>query len=168
MKKIIALFLCLSFTVLMPLQTLAISQIEAGAKIPLIYVGEKTSSKNLRSGDRVQAEVLNDVIVNNRVVFRQGAPATLNVADARKARFWGNPGEMLLINGSVQDVTGKYRSVEFTYRITGEEKTWPKVMGCISIFFLFPLALCGFVKGGQAELLPQKVIYTTLLSNFSI
>ena len=146
----------------------SVCYVSAGRKIPLIYTGEKVSSKNLASGDKISVEVQSDVKVNNTIIFKQGGEGVLNVADACKARFWGNPGEMLLINGTVQDVKGNPHPVEFTYKITGQEKTWPKVMGVVSIFFLFPLALFGFVKGGQAELLPNKTINVTLLNDFTL
>lgn len=100
-------------------------------------------------------------------MFKQGGLVNLNVADAHKARCWGNPGEILLINGTAEDVKGIAHPIEFNYKITGEEKTWPKVMGAVSIFFLFPLALFGFVHGGQADLLPGKTINATLLSDFN-
>ena len=168
MKKIFILFLLLSFFNLITLPAQSACYVSAGRKIPLVYVGEKVTGKNLVSGDKISVEIQSDVKVNNVIVFKQGGEGLLNVADARKARFWGNPGEMLLINGTVQDVKGNPHPVEFTYKITGEEKTWPKVMGAISIFFLFPLALFGFVKGGQAELLPNKTINVTLLNDFTL
>lgn len=168
MKKIFTMFLLFSFFNLITLPAQSTCYVSAGRKIPVVYIGEKVTSKNLVSGDKIDVEIQSDVKVNNTIVFQQGEAGTLNVADTRKARFWGNPGEMLLINGTVQDVKGNPRPVEFTYKITGEEKTWPKIMGAISIFFLFPLALSGFVKGGEAELLPNKVINVTLLNDFTL
>lgn len=162
------MFLLLSFFNLITLPAQSACYVSAGRKIPVVYIGEKITSKTLVSGDKIDVEVQSDVKINNTIVFQQGGAGTLNVADTRKARFWGNPGEMLLINGTVQDIKGNPHPVEFTYKITGEEKTWPKIMGAISIFFLFPLALCGFVKGGQAELLPNKVINVTLLNDFTL
>lgn len=168
MKKGLCLLLLLSFINLITLPAQSACYVSAGKKIPLVYVGEKLTGKDLASGDKINVEVQSDVKVNNVIVFKQGGEGFLNVADTRKARFWGNPGEMLLINGTVQDIKGNPHPVEFTYKITGEEKTWPKVMGAISIFFLFPLALFGFVKGGQAELLPNKTINVTLLNDFTL
>ena len=168
MKKCLCLILLFSFFNLITLPAQSACYVPAGRKIPLVYTGEKVTGKNLVSGDKISVEVLTDVKVNNVIVFKQGGEGFLNVADARKAKFWGNPGEMLLINGTVQDVKGIPHPVEFTHKITGEEKTWPKVMGAISIFFLFPLALFGFVKGGQAELLPNKTINVTLLNDFTL
>jgi len=168
MKKIFTILLLGAFLNFITLPTQAICQVNAGRKIPIVYSGEKVTGKDVTSGDKIYAEIQSDIKVGNKIVFKQGDEAILNVADAKKARFWGNPGEMLLINGTVNDINGIARPVEFSYKITGEEKTWPKVMGVISIFFLFPLALFGFVKGGQAELLPNKTINVTLLNDFSI
>ena len=91
----------------------------------------------------------------------------INVADVKKNGFVGIPGSIVFINGTVNDVTGKTHPVQFTYKVTGEEKTWPKVMlGCGLLIILAPLALFGFVKGGHGELLPNQVINATLMNDF--
>lgn len=166
MKKLFTTLLLIAFCSVTVIPANAVT-VNAGRKIPIVYNGEKVTGKTLESGDKIYAEVQADIKVNNVLVFKQGAEVTLNVADAKKARCWGNPGELMLVNGTVQDAKGISRPVEYTYKITGEEKTWPKVMGAVSIFFLFPLALFGFVKGGQATLLPGKTINATLLSDFN-
>ena len=51
-------------------------------------------------------------------------------------------------------------------QIVGDEKTWPKVCLGVSIFFLWPLALCAFVKGGQAKLNTLPPIDTRLSTEF--
>lgn len=167
MKKIFTLLLLIAFTqctTIAPANALLVS---AGRKIPIVYNGEKVTGKTVSSGDKIYAEIQSDVTVNNVVVFKQGGLVTLNISDAKKARCWGNPGEMLLVNGTAEDAKGIAHPIDYTYKITGEEKTWPKVLGAVSIFFLFPLALFGFVHGGQAELLPGKSINATLLSDFN-
>ncbi len=166
-KKAIVLLLLLVFFNLFLSPVYALN-VNAGRRIPIVYSGEKISGKQVTSGDKIYGKIQANVIVNGTVVFKEGGSAVINVADAKKAKCWGVPGEMLLINGTVEDIKGIAHPVECTYKITGNEKTWPKVLGCVSIFFLFPLALFGFVHGGQAELLPNKVIYATLLNDFTL
>ena len=167
MKKLFTILLLLVFCSATVVPANAAVIVNAGRKIPIVYNGEKITGRNVTSGDKLQAEIQTDIVVNNTVVFKQGGLVNLNIADAKKARCWGNPGELLLINGTAEDARGISHPIEYNYKITGEEKTWPKVMGAVSIFFLFPLALFGFVHGGQAELLPGKAINATLLSDFN-
>ena len=75
--------------------------VNAGKRIPVIYSGEKVSGKTVAAGDKLYAQVQSDVRVNSKLVFKQGGTVILNIADAKKARCWGNPGEILLVNGSV-------------------------------------------------------------------
>lgn len=166
MKKIIAILLLTAFLSVLPAN--AVVQVNAGRKIPVVYNGEKITGKSVHSGDKIYAQVKSDIIVNDKVVFKEGGNVILNISDAQKAKCFGNPGQLILINGTVEDAVGKFHPIEYNYKITGEEKTWPKVMVGVSIFFLFPLALFGFVHGGQAELLPGQTINATLLNDFSI
>ncbi|MCM1265788.1 MAG: hypothetical protein NC200_06275 [Candidatus Gastranaerophilales bacterium] len=166
MKKVLSILLLVAFiNIALPVN--AAVHVNAGHKIPIIYNGEKVTGKNTTSGDRVFAEIKTDVKINGVVVFKQGNLVTLNISDAKKARCWGIPGELHLINGTAVDSKGITRPIEYNYKITGEEKTWPKALGAVSIFFLFPLALAGFVHGGQAELNSGKTINATLVSDFN-
>ena len=97
MRKIFIMFLLCSFFNLITLPAQSACYVSAGKKIPLVYVGEKVTGKNLTSGEKINVEIQRDVKVNNITVFKQGDAGALNVADARKARFWGSPGEILLI-----------------------------------------------------------------------
>ena len=73
---------------------------------------------------------------------------------------------MVLYGGKVYDANGNEHKFDFNRQIEGEEKTWPKVCLGVSIFFLWPLALCAFVKGGQAKLNPLPPIETRLSTEF--
>lgn len=161
MKKFIAILL---FMTVLPANALSVN---AGRKIPVIYNGEKVTEKTVSSGEKIYAEIQSDIMVNNTVVFKQGDTVILNVADAKKARCFGNAGEILLFNGTIEDAKGIFHPIEYNYKITGEERICLKLWSGVSIFFLFPLALCGFVHGGQTELLQGKVINVTLMSDFN-
>ena len=167
-KKNIAILLLLSFINFINMPVLASVHVKAGRTIPVCYMGEKVSGKHVVSGDIIKAQVQSDVIVDDVVVFRTGDPVDINVSDVKKAKFFGTPGELVLLNGTAQDVNGDNHPISLTYRITGEERNYAKVLPVVSIFFLLPLALFGFVKGGQAELTSGKAINATLLNDFEI
>jgi hypothetical protein len=120
----------------------------------------------LVEGEKQKATVESDVLVNNVLVFKKGAKATLYVTDVKKAGLIGIPGKILISNGKVFDVNGNEHNIEYLNKIEGVEKTYPKVLVGISIFLLFPLALFTFVKGGEAKTSQQIPINTILNENF--
>ena len=143
------------------------TKVPAGTTIP-ISINQKITSKSVASGASINAKIEEDVMVNNELVFKKGDRASINVMSAYKAGFIGKPGELVLYGGKVYDVNGKPHSHEFSRQITGTEKTWPKVCLGVSIFFLWPLALFGFVKGGQAEINPLPPIEVVIPNEFTL
>ena len=164
MKKIISL-ICLICLLGTWNPVFAAVKVPAGTSIP-ITVEHNVTSKTVASGGAIDAVVAEDVIINNNIVFKKGDPASITVLSAKKAGFIGNPGELSLYGGKVYDAKGIEHKFDFNRQIVGDEKTWPKVCLGVSIFFLFPLALCGFVKGGQAELKPLPPIDAHLSTEF--
>ena len=128
---------------------------------------EAHSSKTLSTGEKIECIILEDVIVNNQTVFKKGGRATLNVVNSKKAKFAGIPGEITVAGGEVFDTNNQGHMVTINQVITGEEKIWPKVCLCCGIFIILaPLALFGFVKGGQAEISPVQTKQVFLNQDF--
>lgn len=165
MKKIVSLVLLMSMINLYNPVIAKIIDVKEGTRIPITVTTESTS-KNVQAGQKINAIINEDVIINDVKVFKQGDNAIINVSDVKKAGFIGNAGEIQLINGEVIDINGNKHTVEYNQKITGEEKTYPKVLLGASIFFLFPLALFGFVKGGQAKISPNKIIDVSVRNDF--
>lgn len=140
-------------------------KVPAGTSIP-ITVEHNVTSKTVASGGAIDAVIAEDVIINNNIVFKKGDNASITVLSAKKAGFIGKPGEMSLYGGKVYDAKGIEHKIDLNRQIEGDEKTWPKVCLGVSIFFLWPLALCGFVKGGQAKLNPLPPIDARLSTEF--
>ena len=166
MKKVLSL-LCLASLMNCFVPSFGATRVPAGTTIP-ITIDTKTTSKNVISGGTINAKIESDVKINNIIVFKEGDNATINVLSTKKAGFVGIPGEMVLCGGKVFDINGNEHKFEFNRQIVGEEKTWPKACLGVSIFFLWPLALCGVVKGGQAELYPNPVIDVKLSNEFNL
>lgn len=91
----------------------------------------------------------------------------MHIGEIEKAKCWGKAGKLVVSNGYVYDVKGNKHKILFSKIYYGEDKTWPKVLGVVSIFFLWPLALFGFVQGGQANVSASAEIETTLASQFN-
>lgn len=132
-----------------------------------IRLNEKYNSKNVTEGMEIDAQIASDIKIQNILIFKEGDKAKLKIISVKKAKFLGIPGEITVSGGKVYDTKGIEHNFEFNQIITGEEKTYPKVCLTISLFFLWPLALCAFVKGGQAELLPLKTIDAKIVSGFT-
>ena len=147
------------------------SPVFASVKVPAntsihITPVDTVTSKN-KDLDTITCEIVDDVVINGVKVFAAGGKAELHIGEMDKARCWGKPGKMLISNGYAYDVKGTKHKILVSKNIYGDEKTWPKVMGGISIFFLWPLALFGFVHGGQATVSATSQIQTDLASEFS-
>jgi hypothetical protein len=166
MKKIVSM-ICLIAFINAFIPAFAATKVPAGTTIP-ISINQKITSKSVASGASIKAKIEEDVMVNNELVFKKGDSASINVMSAEKAGFIGKPGELVLYGGKVYDVNGKPHSHEFSRQINGTEKTWPKVCLGVSIFFLWPLALFGFVKGGQAEINPLPPIEVVIPNEFTL
>ena len=164
MKRIIAIFLVLMlFNFYSPVIAATIN-VSAATRVPLVLT-EQATSKTIEAGDKIEANVAEDVIINNVLVFRKGNRAYFNVSDAKKAGFVGNAGNIYLINGAVYDANGIERGIDYSRKFVGDERTWPKVLMGVGIF-LWPLLLFGFVKGGQAKINTGKIFEVSLRNDF--
>ena len=164
MKKFLSILCLFCFTSgILPVQALTV---KSNTVVP-INIENRETSKTVVAGGSINAEIAEDVYINNTLVFKEGDKAFLNVLSAKKAGFVGIPGEMVISGGKVYDTKGVAHRIDYNTQIVGEEKTWPKVMvGCGVFIILAPLALFGFVKGGQAEIMPTQIINTKITNDF--
>ena len=176
MKKILSLVLSIAFLFQFSLLT-ACAQTETkvktkqtvtvktGTSIPVIALVPK-NSKQISSGEKIEAVIDSDIKVGETLVFKKGDRASLIVVQAKKAGFVGIPGEIVIAGAEVYDTNNDAHRVEAYQTFIGEEKTWPKVMLGMGVFIILaPLALFGFVKGGQAEVKPYIPINTRTIQD---
>ena len=168
MKKFIAIILTILFVNIFITPANAVI-VPAGKKIPIVPDGT-TTSKGINNGDLIFGHVRNNITVGNKVVIAEGATATINVVSVHKARRWGAAGDITLINGTVEDINGIERPVQFDYEIKGTEKDWVKVTAglCIATVILIPFGLLALIKGGEANIQPNNIINAELISDFTI
>lgn len=69
---------------------------------------EGVASDTARVGDVVPMEVLSDVLINGRVVARQGAPAVGEISKVKEARSMGRRGHVALTLNYVEAITGEH------------------------------------------------------------
>ena len=167
MKKIFVWFLLIAFVNMYSPVLAKTIAVKEGIRIPITVQSEYTS-KNVAAGQKINAVIDEDVIINDVTIFKRGDNAILNISDAKKAGFIGIPGMVEVVNGSVTDIRGDKHSIDFNQKIVEEEKTWPKVcVGCGMFIILAPLVLFGFVKGGQAKISPSKIIEVSTRNDFN-
>ena len=161
MKKTISIMCLLSFlTLTMPVQALTVKD---GVDITIMPNG-LTSTKDVRDYN-IQASIKDDVIYNGVKIFKSSDKAILTLQDYEKAGCWGNGGKLLVANGYAYDTKGNKRKISFTKQIEGHDKNWVKGT-CAAGLILWPLLLFGFVKGGEAKLMPKDEINATTMSSF--
>lgn len=163
MKKVLSAFLLFA-VVNLYLPVLAVS---VPANTSIFITPKETVTSKDNNVNIINATITSDVVINNKVVFKAGDRAVLNICDIEKARCWGKAGKFTVNNGYAYDAKGNKRKILFSKNYYGEEKTWPKACGAVSIFFLFPLALFGFVHGGQAKISASCEIEANLASSFA-
>ena len=161
MKKTIATMCLMSLlTITMPVQALTVKD---GVDITVVP-NAVTTTKDMRDYN-IQATIKEDVIYKGVKIFQEGDKAILTVQDYEKAGFWGNGGELLVSNGYAYDTKGNKRKIMYSKKIEGEAKNWVKGT-CAAGLFLWPLLLFGFVKGGEAKLMPKDEIFATTMTSF--
>src|SRR5262249_39649401 len=69
---------------------------------------EGVSSDTARVGDVVPMEVLSDVLINGRVIVRQGSPAVGEISRVKEARTMGRRGHVALTLNYVEAITGEH------------------------------------------------------------
>lgn len=162
MKKILCLFF---LTVLLTVQNPCLAlTVPAGTSI-LIRPVELVNSKDT-GVSTINATVTEDVVIDKHVIFQSGARATINISEMEKARFWGKEGKLVINNGYVFDTQGNRHLFIINKAYYGTSREWSKACGVISLFFLWPLALFGFVKGGQAAVSTTTQLEVNLATQF--
>ncbi len=162
MKKILSLICLVAFCNLYtPLMASAV-QVPADTEITLVSV-QGVTSKN--PNNVIQMNIKDDVVIDGVTVFKADGRATLNVVDFEKAGFFGNAGEFTVSNGYAYDAKGNKHKILLTQKFEGKDKTWVKATTAVGLL-LWPLLLFGFVKGGEAKLIPSRELYATTSSSF--
>jgi hypothetical protein len=104
--------------------------IPAGTRVPVL-VSNNISSNTVKTSDTINLTIAEDVLVNNKVVFRQGDAASLNVQKARSNGHWGRPGLLELNSGLVTGVKGDKLPVNISYNAKGASRRAFSIAGTI-------------------------------------
>ena len=84
-----------------------------------IRIDQDIDSKQFTAGSKVQASVVNDIVVSGQVLIRAGSPCDVNVISSKKAGIVGSPGSITISVNNVKAVDGK--NVPITSAVMTEE-----------------------------------------------
>lgn len=116
-------------------------------------------SSNITNGSTVMFTVINDVIIDNKLVIKAGAPVNAQVTYAKKKNYAGIAGELTISDFAVKAIDGTYIPLRATLSSKGEEKMGVSIGLGVVLCILFLL-----IKGDDA-IIPAgstKCVYTMM------
>lgn len=116
------------------------------ATLVVVKTTEEFSADNLKTGQEITCKVALDVVIDEEVLIKAGAPVFCVVEDASAAGMVGQGGNLIISIQNTVAVDGKSIALTGNFRTKGESSTGEKVaIGVI----LCPLAL--LCKGDEAS-----------------
>lgn len=135
-----------------------------GTSLSVVTTNEVSSKKN---SPEAQAVIASNVIVDQKVVIRSGAPVTV-VTEKQRARGVGRPGEIQLTFATTQSVDGQTIYLSGGQISREGKKKMGKALGLglgLGIgLFCPPLLAIMALKGGQA-VVPSNTVATVFVAN---
>ena len=100
--------------------------------------------------------------------FQNWCKGFLYINDIPKRAFWGQGGKIVVTSGKVDDANGTSRKIEFTTEYVGKDSNWSVVIATFGMgsMILFPLGLFGFVRGKDAQTVPNIHLEALTLDEF--
>lgn len=130
----------------------SIISVPAGTPIKVRLL-ENLNSQYTKDNERIRFEVVEDVVLQGRVVIRRGAKAFGRVEDARAAKGWGKKGKLEFVVESVEGADGYPLEVDFDAGQVAGNST-----GAVAATIYFAPLFGGGVKGKKARL-PKGLEY---------
>lgn len=146
MKRYIRKTIC-SLTALALLQLpvcAEIVKVPAGTSIMLRTSSDVTSSSSV--GDVIALTVVQDVVVNGKVIAKAGAVAMGEVSALVKRKFFGIPAKISVTVRRVTMIDSNMIAVSNTKTVEGEDQMVCSIIG--TILCLFP----ALIRGGDAKI----------------
>ena len=112
------------------------------------------SSATARRGDAVKLEAAEDVIIDNRIAIRSGAPVRGEIAEARQKKGFGRSGKLNMTIHSVEAVDGQRVALRASREARGSDN-----FGKAGVVTLLTGPFGIFVKGKDVEV-PAGTEYT--------
>ena len=164
MKKVFTIFIL--FALMFNLHSSAFAKVTVPADIDItLEPVETVTSKDKK--EFIKLKVKQDIVIQNEIIFKEGAKAVIKIVDNVPSGFMGVPGSMEVLNGYVYDAHGEKHDILISQTYTGKDQIWAKVLfACGLTIILCPLCLFGFVKGINGKLSPKNEIDVLLKESY--
>ncbi|MDR1327267.1 MAG: hypothetical protein LBJ74_02535 [Heliobacteriaceae bacterium] len=123
----------------------------------VLRVMDTISSESLVTGSNVSFQIMQDVIVNDKVLIKSGAIANAQVSFAKRKNFAGNAGEITISDFSTRAVDGSFVPLTATINAQGNDKL---VLSWGLGLFICPLFLLMKGDDGMIPAGTTKSVYT--------
>ena len=164
--------------------------IPPGLKIPITFK-YPIDSHQLKQGNAVKFEVIDNVYVGNTLLFSMDTAGVAYIKSARKSKMFGRGGKIEISSGELTDVFGNKHTLTFSEIAKGKNESSAIILPIVAAgasYFIFPLAalaswgltstapfvaaslitvppaLTVFKKGEEAQLSSVKVIFANQVS----
>lgn len=164
MKRLLTIFVLSAL--LFNIHSAAFAKVTVPADIDItLEPVEKVTSRDKK--DFIKLKVKRDVVIQEEVVFKEGAKAIIKIVDNTPSSYMGVPGSFEVLNGHVYDAHGNKHDILISQTYTGKDQIWAKVLfACGLTIILCPLCLFGFVKGTSGKVTPEDEIEVLLKDSF--
>lgn len=136
------------------------SMVTLPAGTPIVLKNTKTiNSSNITNGSNVLFTVVNDVIVDDKIVIKAGSIVNAQVSYAKRKNYAGIAGEITISDFAAKAVDGTYVPLRATLSSKGEEKMGLSIgLGVVlCVLFLFMQGDDAIVPAGTT-----KSVYTMM------
>jgi len=170
-KKILPVFLSLCILMVMPLTVKAEEiTVKSGTEIPLSFM-QNTDSKKMNQFDKIPVIITKDVLVNNKVIFKQGDTGTVNVYESAKPGCFGRGGKIDIRDARIKDVYGNEYLVNLPISLEGNQNWFGVVLPSIGLFSIILLPVLGpfaLLKGENPKIRSSQQFYATVTNPINI
>jgi uncharacterized membrane protein len=130
--------------------------IPAGLPIIIRTTETITSDNDITSGENINFTVVNDVIVNGKIVIKAGTSAKAQISTFQENNFVGIPAKIVITDFSTTSVDNRYIPLRATLSQKGSDRI---VLAAVLTIACLPFAL---IKGGEAVIPAgyEKTVYT--------
>ncbi|WP_018249453.1 hypothetical protein [Orenia marismortui] len=161
---IFTLILTFSVVFMMPQGVLAAEKIRLSSGTPvLLQLNDTLTADTVNMGDEVALTVVQDVVVDGKVVIKAGSTAFATITAAEDNGFLGKAGKMGLKVNSVTTVDGTSVALSGTRFIQGEDKSTMSVV--VGVFICAPFLL---MKGEEAVIPANTTIQSRISGTYTI
>jgi hypothetical protein len=123
--------------------------LRAGTPVTLI-LADDLKTRHVKLGQQISCRVAQAIMVDSCIAVPEGAPAVIEITEARNAGFIGRPDRLAMRAVSVTSATGQPVSLQGGFELEGEDRMVESLASSVvlsCLFFLVPGERVVLAKG---------------------